>query len=123
MQNKPLTISSNNVTHILLLFIVLLTIGVGLYGYNSPHAWLAEKKYALNTVANALQKRIGNYRYVTYQLYDKFGHAPLQNAAPSLQAPRLHTDVYYVGKPHKNNRCDDLHRPQHPYADDGRQYF
>lgn len=101
MQNKPLTISSNNVTRILLLFIVLLTIGLGLYGYNSTHAWLAEKKYALNTIANALQKRIENYRYVTYQIYNKFGHASSQNAAPSLQATRLYADVYYVGKPHK----------------------
>lgn len=43
MQNKPLTISSNDITRTLLLFIVLLTIGVGLYGYNYTNALLAEK--------------------------------------------------------------------------------
>lgn len=43
MQNKQLTISSSNITRCFLLFIVLLTIGIGLYGYNYTNAWLAEK--------------------------------------------------------------------------------
>jgi two-component system sensor histidine kinase RcsD len=101
MQNKQLTISSNNITRCFLLFIVLLTIGIGLYGYNYTNAWLAEKKYALNNISNSLQKRIDSYRYITYQVYDKFGNAPSQNADPSLQETRLRPDVYYVEKPHK----------------------
>ena len=43
MQNKQLTISSSNITRCFLLFIVLLTIGIGLYGYNYTNARLAER--------------------------------------------------------------------------------
>lgn len=43
MQNKQLTISSSNITRFFLLFTVLLTIAIGLYGYNYTNAWLAEK--------------------------------------------------------------------------------
>ncbi|CAI0876889.1 Sensor-like histidine kinase RcsD [Serratia marcescens] len=101
MQNKQLTISSSNITRCFLLFIVLLTIGIGLYGYNYTNAWLAEKKYTLNSIAGSLQKRIDAYRYMTYQVYDKFGNAPAQNVDPGLQETRLRPDVYYVEKPHK----------------------
>ncbi|CAI0869561.1 phosphotransferase RcsD [Serratia liquefaciens] len=101
MQNKQLTISSSNITRCFLLFAVLLTIAIGLYGYNYTNAWLAEKKYALNSIANGLQKRIDNYRYVTYQIYDKFGNAASLNVDPSLQETRLRPDVYYLEKPHK----------------------
>lgn len=101
MQNKQLTISSSNITRCFLLFIVLLTIGIGLYGYNYTNAWLAEKKYTLNSIAGSLQKRIDTYRYMTYQVYDKFGNAPAQNSDPGLQETRLRPDVYYVEKPHK----------------------
>lgn len=89
MQNKQLTISSSNITRCFLLFIVLLTIGIGLYGYNYTNAWLAEKKYTLNSIAGSLQKRIDAYRYMTYQVYDKFGNAPAQNVDPGLQETRL----------------------------------
>lgn len=101
MQNKQLTISSSNITRCFLLFSALLTIAIGLYGYNYTNAWLAEKKYALNSIANGLQKRIDNYRYITYQIYDKFGNAPSLNVDPSLQETRLRPDVYYLEKPHK----------------------
>ncbi|MDT3249519.1 phosphotransferase RcsD [Serratia sp. root2] len=101
MQNKQLTISSSNITRFFLLFTVLLTIAIGLYGYNYTNAWLAEKKYALNGIANGLQKRIDSYRYITYQIYDKFGNTSSLSSDPSLQETRLRPDVYYVEKPHK----------------------
>ncbi|VEI20381.1 Sensor-like histidine kinase RcsD [Serratia plymuthica] len=101
MQNKQLTISSSNITRFFLLFTVLLTIAIGLYGYNYTNAWLAEKKYALNGIADGLQKRIDTYRYITYQIYDKFGNTPSLSSDPNLQETRLRPDVYYVEKPHK----------------------
>ncbi|AEF46571.1 multi-sensor signal transduction histidine kinase [Serratia sp. AS12] len=101
MQNKQLTISSSTITRSFLLFTVLLTMAIGLYGYNYTNAWLAEKKYALNSIANGLQKRVDNYRYITYQIYDKFGTASSLSTDPSLQETRLRPDVYYVEKPHK----------------------
>jgi len=43
MQNKQLTISSSNITRSFWLFIVLLPIGIGLYGDNYTNAWLVVK--------------------------------------------------------------------------------
>ncbi|GAA3600834.1 phosphotransferase RcsD [Gibbsiella greigii] len=101
MQNKQLTISSTNLTRCFLLFIVLLLVSLGLYGYNYTNSWLAEKKYALNAISNSLQQRIDYYRYVTYQVYDRFGNASVLTATPDLQETRLRPDVYYVEKPYK----------------------
>ncbi|QLH62821.1 phosphotransferase RcsD [Serratia symbiotica] len=101
MQNKQLTISSSNITRSFWLFIVLLTIGIGLYGYNYTNAWLVEKKYALTNITNALQKRINSYHYITYQIYDKFSNVPSLSIDPSLQETRLRPNVYYVEKMHK----------------------
>lgn len=101
MQNKQLTISSSNITRSFWLFIVLLTIDIGLYGYNYTNAWLVEKKYALTNITNALQKRINSYRYITYQIYDKFSNVPSLSIDPSLQETRLRPNVYYVEKMHK----------------------
>ncbi|AHG18715.1 tRNA(5-methylaminomethyl-2-thiouridylate) methyltransferase [Chania multitudinisentens RB-25] len=99
MQSKQLTISSSYITRSFWLFIVLLAVAVGLYGYNYTNAYLVEKKYAINTIANALQKRIDNYRYLTYQIYDKFGNTP--PVEHNLQETRLRPDVYYVEKSSK----------------------
>jgi len=99
MQNKRLTISSSYITRCFWLFIVLLAVALGLYGYNYTNAYLAEKKYSVNTIANTLQKRIDNYRYITYQIYDRFGNTTAQPAdASSRQETRLHPDIYYVEK-------------------------
>ncbi|KFK93230.1 MULTISPECIES: phosphotransferase RcsD [unclassified Serratia (in: enterobacteria)] len=100
MQNKRLTISSSYITRCFWLFIVLLVIALGLYGYNYTNAYLTEKKYSVNTIANTLQKRIDNYRYITYQIYDRFGNT-VAHPTENLQAVRLHPDIYYVEKPRK----------------------
>ncbi|MFI8416885.1 phosphotransferase RcsD [Serratia sp. NPDC078593] len=101
MQTKQLTISSSNISRYFLAFIVLIVVGLGLYGYNYTNAYLTEKKYALNTVAHSLQKRIDNYRYLTDQIYDRFGNTQPQPTDPTLRETRLRPDVYYVEKPHK----------------------
>ncbi|EFE95632.1 phosphotransferase RcsD [Serratia odorifera] len=101
MQNKQLIISSSNITRCFLVFIVLLFVGIGLYGYNYTNAYLTEKKHALNTIAGNLQKRIDNYRHITYQIYDRFGNAPPQVVDPTLRETRLRPDIFYVEKPYK----------------------
>ncbi|TQI81361.1 two-component system sensor histidine kinase RcsD [Serratia fonticola] len=103
-QNKQLTISSRYITRSFWLFIVLLAIGVGLYGYNYTNAYLTEKKHAVITIANALQKRIDSYRYLTDQIYDKFGNATSQQLDGGVQETRLRPDVYYIDKRH--NKTD-----------------
>lgn len=110
MQNKQLTISSSNITRCFLLFIVLLTIGIGLYGYNYTNAWLAEKKYTLNSIAGSLQKRIDTYRYMTYQVYDKFGNAPAQNSDRFAGNPPAARRLL-CRKAAQENRRGDLRQP------------
>lgn len=105
-QNKQLTISSRYITRSFWLFIVLLAIGVGLYGYNYTNAYLTEKKNAVITIANALQKRIDSYRYLTEQIYDKFGNATSQQLDIGVQETRLRPDVYYIDKRH--NKTDTV---------------
>ena len=86
MQNKQLTISSSNITRCFLLFIVLLTIGIGLYGSTTPTpGW--RKKYTLNSIAGSLQKRIDTYRYMTYQVYDKSAMRRHRTAIPVCRKP------------------------------------
>lgn len=100
-QNRQLAIRYRYISRSFWLFIVLLAVAIGLYAYNYTNTYLAEKKYAVNTVANALQKRIDNYRYLTYQIYDKFGHPGSQPVAITRKETRLRPDVYYVEKSHK----------------------
>ncbi|QHA88725.1 phosphotransferase RcsD [Serratia rhizosphaerae] len=101
MQNQQLTISSGNIIRCFLVFIVLLFVSLGLYGYNYTNAYLSDKKSALNTIVNSLQKRVDTYRYVTEQVYERFGNTPMLQAAPSVMETRLRPDVYYVDKPYK----------------------
>ncbi|MBU3892094.1 phosphotransferase RcsD [Serratia rubidaea] len=101
MQNQQLTISSGNIIRCFLVFIVLLFVSLGLYGYNYTNAYLSDKKSALNTIVKSLQKRVDTYRYVTEQVYERFGNTPMLQAAPSVMETRLRPDVYYVDKPYK----------------------
>ncbi|WP_171887901.1 hypothetical protein, partial [Serratia marcescens] len=75
MQNKQLTISSSNITRCFLLFIVLLTIGIGLYGYNYTNAWLAEKKYTLNSIAEFVIDLVGHIAVGIDTLLQRTGNA------------------------------------------------
>ncbi|WON75624.1 phosphotransferase RcsD [Serratia sp. UGAL515B_01] len=93
---KQRNIDANYITRSFWLFIVLLVIVIGLYGYNYTNAYLTEKKYAVNSVAAALQKRIDSYRYLTDQIYDRFGNLASQPIDQMPQETRLRPDVYYV---------------------------
>ena len=99
LQNRQLTIRSSDITRCFWLFITLLAMAIALYGYNYTNAYLADKKYAVNSIANALQKRIDSYRYLTELVYDRFGNATLQPYEEKPQETRLRPDVYYVEKP------------------------
>ncbi|VDZ60479.1 Sensor-like histidine kinase RcsD [Serratia odorifera] len=123
MQNKQLIISSSNITRCFLVFIVLLFVGIGLYGYNYTNAYLTEKKHALNTIAGNLQKRIDNYRHITYQIYDRFGNAPPQVVDPTLRETRLRPDIFYVEKPYKKTDAVIFGSHDGNTLGDDRQYF
>ncbi len=99
MQNNSLSTSSANITRCFWLFIVLLLITVGLYGYNYTNAYLTEKKHALSYIATGLQQRIDDYRYHTYQIYDFANNPNISDKnILSAQEVRLRPDIYYIEK-------------------------
>lgn len=102
MQNNSLSTSPAKITRCFWLFIVLLLITIGLYGYNYTNAYLTEKKHALTYIASGLQQRIDDYRYHTYQLYDLANNPELaEKVILSAQEVRLRPDIYYIEKPRR----------------------
>ncbi|GBU14306.1 phosphotransfer intermediate protein in two-component regulatory system with RcsBC [Enterobacterales bacterium] len=101
MTSKYLSLTSTNITRFFWLFILLLAMGLGMYGYNYTNAYLNDKQRTLQTTAERLQKRIDNYRYITYQIYDNFTGQPLTSEVTTAQEVRLRQDMYYITKPHK----------------------
>lgn len=90
-----------NLIRYLALFIVLLLLTTGSLGYHAVTAWLAEKKSALNTIAQGMQKRIDAYRFFTYQIYGNLNDASsdaLVNGEKDVNAITLLPDVFYVEK-------------------------
>ncbi|ADW72917.1 MULTISPECIES: phosphotransferase RcsD [Rahnella] len=101
MAGKYLSLTSTNITRFFWLFILLLAMGLGLYGYNYTNAYLNDKLRTVQNTADLLQKRIDKYRYMTYQIYDNFTGQPMAADAVSAQEIRLRQDMYFVSKPHK----------------------
>lgn len=102
MQNNSTFARSANITRCFWLFIVLIFIAMGLYGYNYTNAYLTEKKYVLTNIASGLQQRIDDYRYHTYQIYDLANNPDKVDVpSPVAQETRLRPDVYYIEKPRR----------------------
>ncbi|CNH82236.1 MULTISPECIES: phosphotransferase RcsD [Yersinia] len=102
MQNNSLSTSSANITRCFWLFIVLLLITIGLYGYNYTNAYLTDKKHALTAIATGLQQRIDDYRYHTYQIYDLANNPSMsEKSMLNVQEVRLRPDIYYIEKPRR----------------------
>ncbi|NMP27281.1 phosphotransferase RcsD [Rahnella sp. SAP-1] len=101
MASKYLSLTSTNITRFFLIFILLLVMGLGLYGYNYTNAYLNDKLRTLQTTAEQLQKRIDNYRYLTYQIYDNFTGQPLAQIPANVQEVKLRQDMFFVAKAHK----------------------
>lgn len=101
MAGKYLSLTSTNITRFFWLFIVLLVMGLGLYGYNYTNAYLNDKMRTVQNTAELLQKRIDKFRYMTYQIYDNYSGQPMTPDAVSAQEVRLRQDMYLVSKPHK----------------------
>lgn len=101
MPSKYLSLTSTNITRFFWLFILLLAMGLGMYGYNYTNAYLKDKQRTLQTTAERLQKRIDNYRYLTYQIYDNFTGEAVTPDVISAHEVRLRQDMYYITKPHE----------------------
>ncbi|PLR40845.1 phosphotransferase RcsD [Chimaeribacter californicus] len=98
---KYLSLTSTNITRFFLVFILLLTTGIGIYGYNYTTAYLNDKKHVLENIATRMQQRIDIYRYNTYQIYDNYTGSPVGGSATPAQEIRLRPDVFYVQKAHR----------------------
>jgi len=101
MPSKYLSLTSSHITRFFWVFILLLAMGVGLYGYNYTNAYLNDKLKTLQTTAECLQTRIDTYRYMTYQIYDNFSGQTLAQLPPNVQEVRLRQDLFSVVKPRK----------------------
>ncbi|PVZ85833.1 phosphotransferase RcsD [Serratia sp. S1B] len=104
MQNRQSQQRSRHIIRNFWLQSILLVVALVLYGYNYTNTYLAEKKHAITGIATSVQNRIDNYRYLTYQIYTKFGNPASPAIEPDLQEKLLSADVYYLDK--KRNKTD-----------------
>lgn len=101
MPSKYLSLNSTNITRSFWVFILLLAIGLGLYGYNYTNAYLNDRLHTVQYTADRIQKRIDHYRYLTYQIYDNFTGQPLAQIPANVQEVKLRQDMFFINKPHK----------------------
>ncbi|WP_168409035.1 phosphotransferase RcsD [Erwinia amylovora] len=93
----PLT--SGNVTRFFVVFILVLILATGFMIHNAVNAWLTEKRYAVEDITHAMQKRIDAYRLAAWQIYENLAANAVGSATnSSLRETPLHPDVYYVDK-------------------------
>ncbi|CCG87793.1 phosphotransferase RcsD [Erwinia piriflorinigrans] len=93
----PLT--SGNVTRFFVVFILVLLLATGFMIHNAVNAWLTEKRFAMEDISHAMQKRIDTYRLAAWQIYENLAADAAGNTAPSnLQEMPLQPDIYYVEK-------------------------
>ncbi len=93
----PLT--SGNVTRFFVVFILVLILATGFMIHNAVNAWLTEKRYAVEDITHAMQKRIDAYRLAAWQIYENLAANAVGSATNSnLRETLLHPDVYYVDK-------------------------
>lgn len=95
----------------LAMFFILLLLTTGILGYNVMNGWLTEKKYALNTIAQGMQKRIDTYRFFTYQIYSSLSSDTSPGVDDNVNAINLLPDVFYVEK--NGQKTDALIFGQH----------
>ncbi|KQN46966.1 tRNA(5-methylaminomethyl-2-thiouridylate) methyltransferase [Serratia sp. Leaf50] len=101
MPSKYLSLTSTNITRFFWIFILLLAVGLGLYGYNYTNAYLNDKLRTLQYTGDRLQKRIDHYRFLTYKIYDNYTGQPLAQIPQNVQEVKLRQDMFFINKPHK----------------------
>ncbi|MGM3174930.1 phosphotransferase RcsD [Dickeya lacustris] len=94
-----------------LLFILLLLLAIGSYGYNYVNCWMTEKKSALTDIAEGMQKRIDAYRFFTDQIYKNLITDPIQPESTNVNLITLIPNVFYAEK--SNHKTDALIFGQH----------
>ncbi len=70
---------------------------------SAVNAWLKDKSYQIVDITHAIQKRVDNWRYVTWQIYDNIAATTSPSSGEGLQETRLKQDVY-------RNRFDEVYK-------------
>lgn len=89
---------SGKITHFFLLLIVVLLVTLGALLQSAVSNWVTAKSEQINSIADALNKRVETYRYATWQLYNNVTVDPAP-ADEKNQEIRLRQDIYYLEKP------------------------
>ncbi|WP_437214276.1 phosphotransferase RcsD [Pectobacterium sp. LFLA-215] len=92
------------------LLTVLSILITGTFTYSYINDLLADKKHALTTIAQGIQKRVDTYRFFTYQIYGSLNSEPSANDA-NITAISLMPNVFYVEK--NGQKTDALIFGQH----------
>ncbi len=61
---------TGSITRFFLLLIIVLLVTMGVMVQSAVNAWLKDKSYQIVDITHAIQKRVDNWRYVTWQIYD-----------------------------------------------------
>mgnify|MGYP000717387972 FL=1 len=72
---------------------------------SAVNAWLKDKSYQIVDITHAIQKRVDNWRYVTWQIYDNIAATTSPSSGEGLQETRLKQDVYYLEKPRRKTEA------------------
>lgn len=57
-----------SITRFFLLLIIVLLVTMGVMVQSAVNAWLKDKSYQIVDITHAIQKRVDNWRYVTWQI-------------------------------------------------------
>lgn len=81
---------------------------MGVMVQSAVNAWLKDKSYQIVDITHAIQKRVDNWRYVTWQIYDNIAATTSPSSGEGLQETRLKQDVYYLGETTPQNGSVNL---------------
>ena len=94
-----------SITRFFLLLIVVLLVMMGVMVQSAVNTWLKDKSYQIVDITHAIHKRVDNWRYVTWQIYDNIAASASSSGAEGLQETRLKQDVYYLEKPRRKTEA------------------
>ena len=94
-----------SITRFFLLLIIVLLVTMGVMVQSAVNAWLKDKSYQIVDITHAIQKRVDNWRYVTWQIYDNIAATTSPSSGEGLQETRLKQDVYYLEKPRRKTEA------------------
>lgn len=97
-----------SITRFFLLLIIVLLVTMGVMVQSAVNAWLKDKSYQIVDITHAIQKRVDNWRYVTWQIYDNIAATTSPSSGEGLQETRLKTGCLLSGETTPQNGSVNL---------------